>query len=219
HLLNINITLPIGTRDYLISIIQLKSAVYGGWQNILLHSGGNLGYPLQFNFYDFPFTEIFHLLVVKIIYLVSNNIVFATNLFFILTFFTSLFTSLLVLRYHNINLSISIFVSLLFAITPYHMWRWNEHLFLSSYFSIPLWILISTIDISKFNLQNNFIRNSIIYTLLIFTLAGTGVYYCFCGLIIFTIMTFLSINKSNLKALIIPNPISSFLYRQPISIT
>jgi phosphoglycerol transferase len=101
-----------------------------------------LGMPFGQVAYDRPFTDTFDFIIIKIIGLVSHNFAISLNLFYLLTFPLTALTTLYVFRTLRISPGPSVVGSLLFTFIPFHFLRGEDHLFYSSYFFIPLVILV-----------------------------------------------------------------------------
>lgn len=101
-----------------------------------------LGAPWEAALVDFPHADGLHLLVIKLLGYVLRNAAQATNVFFILTFPLTTLTTLYVLRRFGISPVLAIAGSLLFTFHPFHLLRSVGHLFLASYFIIPLSVMI-----------------------------------------------------------------------------
>jgi len=101
-----------------------------------------LGAPFGADLYDFPAAEGLHFGVMKLLSLVVPNDAAVYNLYFLLTFPLTTLTSLLVLRQLRIGRLASLLGSLLFTFLPYHLLRGQHHLFLGSYYLIPLMVMV-----------------------------------------------------------------------------
>jgi phosphoglycerol transferase len=73
----------------------------------------------------------------------SNDTAAIANVFCTLTFLLVLWSALYVLRELGISDSIAVATSLLYAFAPYHIWRAATHPHLSSYYSVPLAVLVA----------------------------------------------------------------------------
>ena len=135
-----NLKLPI-TRaggDYLATAIFAKTAMQTGWCATNTH----LGAPHGFECYDFPMPDGIHLGFFALIGRFTNDAVFAINVYYILGFVLIALTSLFVFRSFGFSTIPSVPASLLFAFLPHHYKRGEYHLFLSSYYLIPLMVMV-----------------------------------------------------------------------------
>src|SRR5712692_3153939 len=101
-----------------------------------------LGAPGQGDLHDFPMPHTIHFLFIKLLSLFSNNFAMVMNLYFLLTFPLVVVVSLFVFRRFRISYAPAILGSLLFAFLPYHFLRGEGHLFLSTYYLVPLMVLV-----------------------------------------------------------------------------
>lgn len=144
----------------------------------------HLGFPNGYIGYDFPMTESFHVVLIILLgSIFGHDPIIITNLFYLLSFVLAALTSLWVLRYYKISYPLALAGSMVFTFLPYHFYRSTMHLFLSSYFTVPLWCaVITTIYQSgRIKLHGNNILNILFILLLSYVLSSTGIYYTFFG--------------------------------------
>jgi phosphoglycerol transferase len=140
-----------------------------------LHSD-RTGAPFGMDLNDFPVAESVHLAIIRGLSLISTDPCWLTNVFFYLGFPLTAFTSLLTLRALGIARLASIVGSLLYAFLPWHYFRFG-HLFLASYYLVPLIILVAV-----WVCQGRLSRGRWVAAVVIGLLAsGGGVYYAFFG--------------------------------------
>ena len=101
-----------------------------------------LGMPTGLDFHDYPIPDNFHLLLIKVMSFWTSDYAFLTNLYYLIGFPLTVITSLFVFRRFDLSYPSSIVGSLLFAFLPYHFRRGTEHLFLASYYLVPLMIMV-----------------------------------------------------------------------------
>ena len=118
---------------------MIKSVADTGWY----FENPWLGAPGTLKIYDFPFAETGTFLGVKLFFLLSRDPYLAGNLFYLATYVLASWTSLYVLRKFGVQDQVAVAASLLFAFTPYHLWRGMAHLHLSAYYPIPLVVMVS----------------------------------------------------------------------------
>lgn len=158
--------------------------VKGILENHSIWLNSHLGFPNGYIGYDFPMTESFHVLLIALLgSIFGHDPIIITNLFYLLSFVLAALTSLWVLRYYKISYPLALAGALIFTFLPYHFYRSTMHLFLSSYFTIPLWCaVITTIyQTGKLQLDKNNILNITLILLLSYVLSATGIYYTFFG--------------------------------------
>lgn len=131
--------------DALQAQIFVKSVITGGW---IWHVHG-LGAPFGTQQYDFPLaTDNLNFLAIKLLGLGSSDSAKIMNVFFLLTFPAIALSSYVVLRWLGISVAVAVVCSVLFSDAPYHLFRGETHLLLSSYASVPIgaYLILSTVD-------------------------------------------------------------------------
>jgi hypothetical protein len=124
--------------DALQSLVWVKTMHETGW----VHQNPRLGAPGVLDMYDFPAPQLFNHLTIKALLAISGDPIMAHNLFFLLGFILSGWTSLFVLRHFGISGPIALAGGLLFAFLPAHFWRGTWHLSLAFYPAVPLGVLL-----------------------------------------------------------------------------
>ncbi len=158
--------------------------VKGILENHSIWLNPHLGFPNGYIGYDFPMTESFHVLLIMLLgSIFGHEPIIITNLFYLLSFVLAALTSLWVLRYYKISYPLALAGAIVFTFLPYHFYRSTMHLFLSSYFTIPLWCaVITTIyQTGRIKLHSNNFLNVLFILLLSYVLSSTGIYYTFFG--------------------------------------
>ncbi len=164
----------------------------GVWFKTVIETGWNvmnpyLGAPLHYDLSSFPISEGFNYLLIKIIAFFSSDYALVMNIFFILTFPSSALTAFFVMKRIGLNYPFALVASVLFAMAPYHFFRFENHIFLSSYWAIPLisWLALLIAKNKIFMREGNFRfhlnKNEIFYCLLCFLIGSSGIYYAFFG--------------------------------------
>lgn len=128
-------------------VYQSDALVTGAWVKGLIDNtwwtqSSFLGMPFGQVHYDWPLMDTFDLIIIKILGLLSHNFALSLNLFYLLTFPLTALTTLFVFRTLNISIIQSIVGSLIYTFIPYHFLRGEVHIFFSSYYLIPLVILV-----------------------------------------------------------------------------
>jgi phosphoglycerol transferase len=124
--------------DALFVQMWVKGVVDNGWYL----RNGYLGAPGGLEMHDWPLADSLHFLILKLIALFTSNYALALNLFYLLTYPLTTLTSLFTLRRFHLSYAPAVVVSLLFTFLPYHFMRGQGHLFLASYYLVPLAILV-----------------------------------------------------------------------------
>ena len=102
-----------------------------------------LGAPGVMDLHDFPYIETGMALLVKGMTAFTDDPFLIANLYVLATFLFVLWASLYALRQLGASEAVALTASLLFAFAPYHLWRGATHPHLSSYFSVPLAVLVA----------------------------------------------------------------------------
>ena len=167
--------------------MMVKGMINNGW---VFHSA-LLGTPFGLDMYDFPAVpESLHLLILKFISFFSSDWAVVVNLYFLLGFLLTTVSCLYVFRHFGLSYPASLVGSLMFSFLPYHFLRGISHLFLSSYYMIPLMVMvilwISSDDQPLFKSRTTtrpglrFISPKWIASVVICILVGSsGIYYAF----------------------------------------
>jgi phosphoglycerol transferase len=116
----------------------VKGVVENGWY---LHNP-RLGAPFGQEMYDFPLDETLHLGLMKLLSLACHNYVVVLNLYYLLGYPLAAVTALFAFRRFGLSYAPSVLGALLFTFLPYHFMRGEAHLFLSSYYLVPLEVLV-----------------------------------------------------------------------------
>ena len=175
------------TKFYLLLI---KGILAHGW----FLTNHNLGAPFGQQLYDYPQgADDLNLFIVKLIGLVSTNPGVVINVFLFVTFVLDGAAACLVLRRLGVSPLVSIVCAVLFALLPYHFFRSDSHLFLSSYWSLPFtaYLFIAVLDDRPLFTQSPFggrVRRwltpaTVATVLMCLVIASTGLYYAVFGLI------------------------------------
>ena len=196
---NFKLQIPLQyTEDALFSNIYIKLIIDNGWPL----TSSYLSFPGIFQLYDYPSLDNFNFLIQRFLALWSYNPFVVMNIFYLLTFPMAAFTGLYTYKKLGLGQTFAIIAAILFAILPYHFWRNESHLYLTSYFAVPLWILLAFKIVNHeaiFNFKTNYL-NRLAIILLLAIIVNTGVYYTFFGaFFLFLAGVIASINISNFK--------------------
>jgi len=115
-----------------------KTVIESGW----VWRNNALGAPFGLENYDYPGFNMLDMLIIKLFSFISKDAIFIENLFFLLTFPLTTLTSMIVLRQFKINYASSLLGSLLFSFIPCHFLRGVGHLNVSSYYVVPLMVMV-----------------------------------------------------------------------------
>lgn len=112
----------------------IKGIAENGWYLV----NPRLGAPGTMELYDFPQADNLHFLLLKLLVSATGDATVAFNLYFLLGFPLIAVSTTFVLRRFGVSRLAAIASSLLFSFLPYHFFRGQHHLFLASYFLVPL---------------------------------------------------------------------------------
>lgn len=208
---------PIGSGDTLLFCAMTKGMEENGW---FLHNRF-IGMPTGLELYDYPFGDNLHFLILKLLSLVTPNYAVTFNLFFLLTFPFTTLTALWTLRQVGITTPAAISISILYTFLPYHFLRGEQHIFLASYYIVPLTCLIMVWVLNGEPLWQTSSNVSLILritqkgwiSLICCTLtAASGIYYALFGAILI-LATAIRIfdSRKPFKSLVSPIILSGFV--------
>lgn len=177
--------------DGLLASLITKTLIEDPWYL----TNPRLGAPGQLDWYDFPMSDSFHILLLKFVTLWTSSYGLALNAFFILGFFLITCTALFVLHKIGLSYPSSIAGAILYAFAPYHFYRSEGHLFLASYYVIPLtvWLILQVQTwvpgIQPFLLLREkrwprLTKSGAIAVLICILTGSSGVYYAFFAVIL-----------------------------------
>lgn len=185
-----------GGSDFLPIFYQIKSLINNDWYPFTGIHSQRLGFPFGADWNDYPMNHSLFYLIIRFLGFFSKDWAFVFNLYWLSTFILTSLTFSYTLKKLNIRTDIAFVFSILFSFMPFHFFRMG-HIWLSSYFMVPLQILV-LLRISDnvpvfFNKGKNtgtfWIRNEKkITTSIILLLSGwAGIYYAFffCAILFF----------------------------------
>ncbi len=164
-----------------------SDAVFGAsWIKTIMDTGWYLHNPYlsapgQYNFSDFPLSEGFHFIIIKLIALIIRGEVgFVLNIFYMLSYPLTACTSLFVFKRLGLIFPFAFAASMLFSLQTYHFARSEVHLFLSCYYMVPIgiWLAVLVSEARNPNLIQKPI-SVIGLALACFIIGSSGVYYAF----------------------------------------
>jgi hypothetical protein len=118
----------------------VKGTIENGWYL----TNPQLGAPGAQQMLDFPYPESLHFLLIKFVALFSSDYAVVYNGFFMLGFALAAFTAHIVFRQLGVAYGPALAASVLYAYLPSHIGRGIVgHLFLASYYVVPLLILVA----------------------------------------------------------------------------
>jgi phosphoglycerol transferase len=135
---DIHVPFVYGYDDSLCFQMWVKAVIDNPWY---LHNPF-LSYPGVMELEDFPLSDSLQFLLVKLISFGCRDYAVVLNVYFLLTFPAIALLTLAVFRRFQVAYLPALVGSLLFAFTPYHFIRGEDHLFLADYYLIPLIVMV-----------------------------------------------------------------------------
>jgi phosphoglycerol transferase len=181
HGQNFDLNIPFQyNSDTLQFILYIKTTLDTGW----FLTNPALGAPGTYQLFDFPIINNVHIFIVKALALFSHNAFVLTNLSYLLGFILAAWSALFVYKKLELNTAYALVAGLLFTLLPYHFWQAEGHLFLSSYFAVPLWCLLafSILNEQPFCPFKNRYGNALFLIILLECIVNSDAYYFFFGL-------------------------------------
>jgi phosphoglycerol transferase len=133
------------TDDTKFYLALIKGIADHGW----FITNHDLGAPFGQQLFDYPQgADDLNLLIVKALTVVLSGPTGVIDVFYLLTYPLDALTAYVVMRRLGLSIPVAIVGSVLFAVLPYHFWRGDSHLFLSSYFALPLvvYLFVAVLD-------------------------------------------------------------------------
>jgi hypothetical protein len=124
--------------DTLLVLPMVKATQERGshWRN------ERLGAPGVQELHDFPVVDHFHFLWLWVLGRFIPDAVVVFNVYYLLTFPLTVLTAMAVLRHFGLSFPAAAVGGLLYALTPYHLLRGENHFFLSAYYMVPLAVMV-----------------------------------------------------------------------------
>jgi hypothetical protein len=172
--------------DALFYEMLFKGVIENGWYL----NNKNLGMPFGGTLYDFPVPDTFNLLLIKLAACFTSDHHLIFNLFYIMTYPLTAIISLYVLRQFNLSFFPALVGSMLYSFTTYHLNRAEGHLFYTTYYVVPLMVLVilwagaasgNGNDGDQQRLRLSLRNRKFIFSLVVCALIAStgGVYYAF----------------------------------------
>lgn len=124
--------------DSLIYGMAVKGTIDHGWYL----NNDSVGAPGGLRMHDYPLADAFNFLLIKILALTRADYAWVLNVFFLLTFPLTALSSVFVFRQFNLSNVSAIVWSLLYTFMPYHFFRGESHLFIATYYPVPLVVMV-----------------------------------------------------------------------------
>jgi phosphoglycerol transferase len=198
--------------EALLNAVLVKGTIEHGWP---LHYP-ELGAPSGLDLRDMPMADnTLHLLVIKLLALVSSDHAVVMNLFFLLTFPLTALCALYVFRQFGLATAPAICGSLLYTFLPFHFNRGQHHLFLAAYYLVPLVVMValwiaggaaSLVDASGRRWSWGPSRSKPIAGVIVAVLvASSGIYYAFFACFLLLVAGVLAaVRRGSARSLALP---------------
>lgn len=124
--------------DAVATSAHVKTTLEMGWYE----SQPLLGVPAGQHYHDFPTADNLHLIAVRVLGLFTSDWATVLNLYFLLGFPLAALTAVYFLRRIGAGRAMAAVGATLFALAPYHFVRGESHLWLASYYVVPLALLV-----------------------------------------------------------------------------
>ncbi|MGH2855584.1 MAG: hypothetical protein ACRDLF_15490 [Solirubrobacteraceae bacterium] len=132
--------------DSTFPLLVIKDIMTHGWDL----TNPNLGAPFGQELYDYPATsgDSLYLVMLKVLGLPFSNPALVLNLFFLLGFPLIAGVACAVLRKLGISTGVAVVCATLYAVLPFRFGSGETHLFLSSYFLVPVccYLVLAVLD-------------------------------------------------------------------------
>ena len=120
--------------DALATGAHFKTVIETGWYE----SQSLLGAPNGQVYHDFPTADNLHMLAPDLFRWFTTDWAVALNVYFLLGFLLTSLAAVWFLRKLGISRVLTVVLATAFALAPYHFLRGESHLFLASYYAVPL---------------------------------------------------------------------------------
>lgn len=134
-----NFNIPFSYRgDSLIYGMVIKGTIDHGWYL----NNDSVGAPGGLRMHDYPLADAFNFLLIRIVGLFRSDYAWVLNVFFLLTFPLTALTALFAFRQFNVSNLGAVVWSLLYTFMPYHFFRGESHLFIATFYPVPLVVMV-----------------------------------------------------------------------------
>lgn len=113
---------------------HFKTVLETGWYE----SQPALGAPAGQDYHDYPTADNLHMVAARLLGLLTDDWAVAMNAYYLLGFVLAALTMVWFLRLVGVSGLMTVTLSVLFALAPYHFQRNEGHLWLASYYVVPL---------------------------------------------------------------------------------
>ncbi|MCC8050024.1 MAG: hypothetical protein LIP10_05095 [Clostridiales bacterium] len=134
-LTNVNLQSPFEYNGDVVGVLsEIKNLTLGNG----LYFNPNLAAPFGSNQSLTVKCNLLHYVFIRIIALFTNDAALILNSFYLLTFFLVMWASYIAFRCIGIKQWIATVISIIYSCLPYHFFRYEQHIFLAAYYTIPM---------------------------------------------------------------------------------
>jgi hypothetical protein len=165
--------------DALFYGILFKGTLENGWY----FDNPNIGAPFGLTMGPFPMVDASHFLMIRALGLFNDDYGSVFTWFILASFATAALSAYVVLRKIGIPILIACCGSILFSLQAYHFLRSGGHVFLASYFSIPIYVWFALRLYERPSFGSGW-KTVLGLSGLLLLAVGSGVYYAFFGCVL-----------------------------------
>ena len=125
--------------DALIYGLVIKGTIENGWYL----NNDSVGAPSGLRMHDYPLADDLNFLILKALSFIRPDYAWVLNVFFLLTFPLTTLTSLFAFLQFRLSYFGALVWSLLYTFIPFHFIRGEGHLFVTTYYLVPLAITVA----------------------------------------------------------------------------
>lgn len=142
HAMNLtaaDLTVPfVYSNDATAVLAHFQTVLNTGWYEF----APQLGAPIGQTYHDFPQADNLHMMFALVMRLFTHSAAVAVNVWYLLGLPLAAVTAVWMFRRIGVGKLMSLVLSILYAITPFHWEKGENHLFLAAYFPVPLALVL-----------------------------------------------------------------------------
>lgn len=120
--------------DAVASAAHFRTTMDAGWYEFT----DKLGAPYGQHYHDFPFSDELHPAAAKLLGIFTDQAGLAFNAYYVLGYLLVALSATWFLRKCGLSPVMTVALAVLYSVAPYHFIRGEAHLFLASYYCVPL---------------------------------------------------------------------------------
>ncbi|MEP6981069.1 MAG: hypothetical protein ABJA16_09940 [Nakamurella sp.] len=126
------------SNDAVAVLAHFQAVLNTGWYEF----EPRLGAPLGQTYHDFPQADNLHMMFALLMRPFTHNAAVAVNVWYLLGFPLAAAASVWLFRRIGVSKLLTLVLSVLYAMTPFHWEKGENHLFLAAYFPVPLALVL-----------------------------------------------------------------------------